>query len=65
MLIFGLTCVKSKSIDKNKIFSELKIMQCTQNDVVVNFDDVIKIAHCALDIEWTRSVSIPTLKWTL
>ena len=26
----------------------MKILQCTQNDVVVIFNDVISIAHCAL-----------------
>ena len=43
--ILGSACFKSKSIDKNRIFSEMKILQCTQNDVVVNFNDVIRIAH--------------------
>ena len=35
----------SKSIDKNRIFSEIEILQCIQNDVVVNFNDVIRIPH--------------------
>ena len=35
----------------------MKILQCSQNDVVVNFNDVIRIAHCALDIEATQSVA--------
>ena len=43
----------SKSIDKNRIFSEMIILQCTQNDVVVNFNDVIRIVHCALNTEST------------
>ena len=43
----------SKSIDKNRIFLEMKILQCTQNDVVVNFNDGIRIANCALNIEST------------
>ena len=42
--ILGLACFTSKSIDINKIFSEIKILQCTQNDVDVNFNYVIKIA---------------------
>ena len=32
----------------------MKILQCTQNDVVVIFNDVMRIAHCALDIELTQ-----------
>ena len=40
-------------------------MQCTQNDVVVNFNDVIRIAHCALNIESTQHVAILTFKLTL
>ena len=43
----------------------MKILQCTQNDVVVNFNDVIRIVHCALNIEWTRPVAILTLQMTL
>ena len=35
----------SKLIDKNRIFSKIKILQCIQNDVVVNFNDVIRIPH--------------------
>ena len=54
------------SIDKNRTFLEMKILQCTQNDVVVNFNDVIRIAHCALNIDSTQQpVSIFTFKWTL
>ena len=55
----------SKWIDKNRIFSEMKILQCTQNDVFVNFNDVIRIATCALNIEMTQPVAILTLEWTL
>ena len=40
-------------------------MQCTQNDVVVNFNDVIRIAHCALNIESTQHVVILTFELTL
>ena len=43
----------------------MKILQCTQNDIVVNFNDVIRIAHCALNIESTQPVAILTFKWTL
>ena len=32
-------------IDKNRIFSEMKILQCIQSDVVVNFIDVIRTPH--------------------
>ena len=39
---------------KERIFSEIKILQHAQNDVVVNFNDVIRIAHCALNIELTQ-----------
>ena len=38
---------------KNRIFSETKILQCIQNDVVVKFNDVIRIPHWALNIEST------------
>ena len=51
-------------IDKNRIFSEMKILQCIQNDVVVKFNDVIRIAHCALNIESTQPVAILTFEWT-
>ena len=43
----------------------MKIPQCFQNDVVVSFNDVIRIAHCALNIESTQPVPILTFKWTL
>ena len=43
-------------MDKNRIFSEMKILQCIQNDVVVNFNDVIR--------ESNQSVAILTFKWT-
>ena len=45
--ILGSACFKSKLIDKNRIFTEMKILQCIQNDVVVSFNDVIRIARCA------------------
>ena len=52
-------------LDNNRIFSEMKILQCTQNDVVVNFNDVIRITYCALNIEATQHVDILTFEWTL
>ena len=51
--------------DKNRIFSEMKILHCTQNGVVVNFSDVIRIAHGALNIELTQPVPILTFKLIL
>ena len=35
--ILGSACFESKLTDKDHIFSEMKILQCIQNDVVVNF----------------------------
>ena len=35
----------------------MKILQSTQNDVVVNFNDVIRIAHYELNIELTQRLS--------
>ena len=44
----------------------MKILQCTQNDIDVNFNYVIRIAHCALNIELTQlPVAILTFEWTL
>ena len=51
---------KPKLIDKNNIFSKMKIPQCIQNDVVVNFNDIIRTARCALNIESTQPVAILT-----
>ena len=51
-------------IDKNRIFSEMKIPQCIQNEVVVDFNDVIRIRHCALNIESKQPVAILTFEWT-
>ena len=51
-------------MDKNRIFTEMKIPQCIQNDVVVNFNDVIRIRHCALNIESKQRVAILTFGWT-
>ena len=38
----------------------MKIPQCIQNDVIVNFNDVIRIARCVLNIVWTQPVAILT-----
>ena len=43
----------------------MKILQCTQNDAIVNFNDVIRIAHCALNIESTQPLSILKFEWAL
>ena len=51
-------------MDKNRIFWEMKIPQCIQNDVVVNFNDVIRIWHCALNNESKQPVAILTFEWT-
>ena len=63
--ILGLAFFEYKLTDKNRIFSEMKILQCIQNDVVVNFNDVIIIARCALNIESTQPVNIITYEWIL
>ena len=47
-------------VDKNRIFSKMKILQCIQNNVVFNFNDVIRIAYCALNIESAQPVAILT-----
>ena len=51
-------------MDKNRIFSKIEIPQCIQNDVVVNFNDVIRIRHCALNIESKQPVAILIIEWT-
>ena len=51
-------------MDRDRIFSEMKIPQCIQNDVVVNFNDVIRIGHCASNIESNQPVAILTFEWT-
>ena len=43
----------------------MKILQCFQNDVVVSFNDVIRVVPCALNIESTQPVPILTFEWTL
>ena len=49
--ILGLTCFESKWIVTNKMFSELKNLQFIQNEVVINFNNVIRIVHCAPNIK--------------
>ena len=56
---------KSYLIDKNIKFSEIKILQCIKNCVVVNFNDVIRIAHYAINIDLKRPVAILKLELTL
>ena len=51
LLILGSTCFKTKSIDKYKVFLEMKSLQFIQNDEVFEFSDVIILAQCALNIE--------------
>ena len=56
---------KSNRIDKNRIFLETKSLQCIENDEVVNFNDVIRIMRCALNVELTQHVAIMTFEWVL
>ena len=65
MPILGLRCFETNLIGKNKMFSEMEILQCIQNDLVINFNDVIRIARCALNIESAQPVAILTFEWTL
>ena len=60
--IIGLAFFSFNLINKNRIFSEKKILQCFQNDLVVNFNDVIRIVHFALDFQFTQSVAILTFE---
>ena len=43
----------------------MKILQCIQNVEVFNFNDVIIIARCALNIESTQHVATVTFEWKL
>ena len=43
----------------------MKILQRIQNDLVVNFNDDIRIAHCALNIVSAQLVAILTFEWIL
>ena len=56
---------KPNLIVENIKFSEIKILQCIKNDVVVNFNGVIRIVHCAINIDLTRPVFILTFELTL
>ena len=60
--ILGLACFSSKLMDKNRTFLEMKIPQCIQNDIVVNLNDVIRIRHCASNIESKQPVAILTFE---
>ena len=51
ILSFPHLCRLSYLIYTHRIFSEITILQSIQNDVVVNYNDVTRIAHCALSIE--------------
>ena len=51
--IIGLTCIEFNWIDKNTIFSVMKILQCI-HDVAVKFNDVIWIVRYSLNIESTH-----------
>ena len=42
----------------------MKIQQCIQNDVVVNINDIIRIRHCASNIESKQPVTIVTFEGT-
>ena len=57
--IFGSVCFST-----NRILSEMTILLCTQNDVVLSFHDVIRSAYCALNIELTQPFAILTFDWT-
>ena len=41
----------------------MKILQYIQNDVAVNFNEVIRIAYCALNIESKQPIAIFTFEW--
>ena len=56
---------QSNLIDKYIKCLEIKILQRLKNDVIVNFNDVIRIAHCAINIDLTRPVAILTFELTL
>ena len=56
--MLGLTCFESNCVDKNGMSSDMKIMQCIQNDV-------IRIVHCALNIELVQPVAILTFELAL
>ena len=47
------------------MFSELKIVQCIQDDVVINFNDVMRIVDRDVNIESAHADSILTFEWTL
>ena len=48
LLVLGLTCFESNCIDKNKIISEIQILQC----------NVIRIVHYAQNMEAQVDLSL-------
>ena len=60
---FGMFLVQIDRQKMNILGKENSAMY--SNDVVVHFNDVIRNAHCALNIESTQHVAILTFKWTL
>ena len=42
---------------------KMKILQCIQNDVVFNFNDIIIIVCCALNIESFQCLAIHEFDW--
>ena len=62
-LILWLTCFESNWIEK--IFTEMKILQCIEKYAVFNFNDVKGILYCALNIEWAQSAVIFSFEFTL
>ena len=65
ILVINILPILVKIDRQNRKFSEMKILQCIQNDVVFYFNDVIIIARCALNIESTQYVAILKLEWIL
>ena len=62
-IMFDMFWVK-RNRKKYYIFSEMKILQCIEKDVIVNLNDIIRIVHCALNIESAQLVSILTFEYT-
>ena len=42
----------------------MKVLQCIENDVAVNVNEVKRIVHCALNIESAQPVAILTFEST-
>ena len=61
---FGMVLVQINRQKWNILGDE--ILQCIHNDLlVVTFNDVIRIAHCTLNIVSTQPVAILTFEWIL